>query len=67
MNLKYMVEMWWMDKREEPKDFVWYHATVKDAVAWARAYGKQKGAAAFVVLHVFNTGHYRTKHTESLQ
>lgn len=60
MKDKYMVEMWWADKREAPADFVWYHATPKQAKTWAMDYAKKTGACFFSVLYVFNGGHYRT-------
>jgi ketol-acid reductoisomerase len=66
MKNRYMVEMWKDGIGVEAEDFVWYHAKPKDAKEWARAYAKKIGAQAFIVLDVFNTGHYRTIHSENV-
>jgi len=66
MDKQYMVEMCWEDGRPEPEDFEWYHATVKEAITWAREYASKTGAGFFTVLYVFDGGHYRTKYSEVL-
>ena len=64
MNNQYMVEIWKDGKSYEPDTLIWYHATKKAAVNYCRSI--LNSSDVFVVLFVFDVGHYRTVHTEQV-
>ena len=61
MEKKYMVEMWDVNgKGYDGNDIKWYYEKPKQAEIYAQNYLTQKGGGVYVVLYVFNAGHYRT-------